>query len=50
MNLGVGAIAGVINVLMTTPLWMVSTQLAVQAKKQKKGVEPYKGMTDGLVA
>lgn len=48
-NLGVGAIAGVVNVLMTTPLWMVSTQLAVQAKKgTKAGVEPYRGMIDGL--
>ena len=25
MNLAVGAVAGVVNVLMTTPLWMVST-------------------------
>lgn len=50
MNLGVGAVAGVINVLATTPLWMVSTQLAVQAKRAPaKGVEPYKGMFDGLV-
>lgn len=48
-NLAVGAIAGVINVLTTTPLWMVSTQLAVQAKRgTKAGVEPYKGMLDGL--
>jgi len=49
MNLGVGAVAGVVNVLMTTPLWMVSTQLAVQAKRgAAKGVEPYTGMFDGL--
>lgn len=31
-NLAVGAVAGVVNVLATTPLWMVSTQLAVQVK------------------
>jgi hypothetical protein len=29
-NLAVGAVAGVVNVLTTTPLWMISTQLAVQ--------------------
>jgi hypothetical protein len=33
MNLAVGAVAGVVNVLMTTPLWMMCTQLAVQRKK-----------------
>jgi len=56
-NLAVGAVAGVVNVLLTTPLWMVSTQLAVQAKsgeegKKSKGgpvVKPYDGMWDGLV-
>lgn len=48
MNLAVGSVAGVVNVLLTTPLWMVCTQLAVQAKHKKAGVEPYKGMWDGL--
>jgi adenine nucleotide transporter 17 len=48
MNLAVGAIAGVVNVLTTTPLWMVSTQLAVQSRGVKAGVVPYKGMIDGL--
>jgi len=51
-NLAVGAVAGVINVLFTTPLWMVSTQLAVQAKndgKSSAGVKPYDGVWDGLV-
>lgn len=48
-NLGVGAIAGVVNVLLTTPLWMVSTQMAVQAKsKNLKGVVRYKGVFDAL--
>jgi adenine nucleotide transporter 17 len=49
-NLAVGAGAGVINVLLTTPLWMVSTQLAVQAKNDKaSSSRPYTGMMDGLV-
>jgi len=51
-NLAVGAVAGVINVLCTSPLWMVSTQLAVQAKGGEKspgGVKPYEGIWDGLV-
>ena len=48
-NLTVGAVAGVINVLLTTPLWAVSTRLAVQAKKGlRKGSKPYLGMIDGL--
>ena len=50
MNLSVGAVAGVINVLATTPLWMVSTQLAVQAKKKAgpRSSKPYLGVIDGL--
>jgi hypothetical protein len=49
-NLMVGAVAGVINVMMTTPLWGVMTVLTVQRKRgTKDGVEPYKGMLDGLV-
>jgi len=47
-NLVVGAAAGVINVLATTPLWMVSTQLMSQSKRKVVGVTPYKGMFDGL--
>lgn len=47
MNLAVGAAAGVINVLLTTPLWMVCTQLAIQRKRP--GTKPYKGMLDGLI-
>lgn len=47
VNLGVGTFAGVVNVLMTTPLWMISTQLNVQNKQ--KGQKPYTGMIDGLV-
>jgi adenine nucleotide transporter 17 len=49
VNLAVGAVAGVVNVLMTTPLWMMSTQLAMQSKqKLKAGMVPYKGIWDGL--
>jgi len=51
-NLAVGAVAGIINVLITSPLWMVSTQLAVQGKSGEKspgGVKPYEGIWDGLV-
>ena len=32
-NLAIGSVAGVINVLATTPLWVVGTRLAVQSKK-----------------
>ena len=49
LNLSVGAVAGVVNVLLTTPLWMVCRQLAVQSRKGvKEGVTPYAGMIDGL--
>ena len=49
LNLAIGAVAGCVNVVMTTPLWMVCTQLAVQAQHgTKDGMEPYKGMIDGL--
>lgn len=48
VNLAVGAVAGVVNVLMTTPLWMVSTKLATQ-KPNAGGEKPMKGMIDGLI-
>ena len=49
LNLSIGAVAGTINVLMTTPLWMMSTQLAVQRSRgTKDGVKPYAGMWEGL--
>jgi len=44
-NLLIGAAAAVINVLATTPLWMVTTQLTNAAKK---GLVEYKGVIDGL--
>lgn len=48
-NLGVGALAGVINVMMTTPLWMVSTKLATQKAEASGDYVPLKGMWDGLI-
>lgn len=49
-NLAVGAVAGVINVILTTPLWGVMTVLTTQRRRGiKQGVVPYKGMLDGLV-
>ena len=35
-NLAIGAVAGGVNVALTTPLWMVATQLALQAKGDGK--------------
>jgi len=49
-NLVVGAVAGVINVVITTPLWGIMTVLTVQGSKPPKdGMVPYKGMLDGLI-
>lgn len=49
-NLLIASLAGVINVLLTCPLWVANTRLKLQfkAKKDSKNV-PYKGMTDCLV-
>jgi adenine nucleotide transporter 17 len=49
VNLAVGAVAGVVNVMLTSPLWMISTQLAVQAKITSKDPNAYEGIWDGLV-
>jgi len=49
VNLTVGAVAGVVNVLLTSPLWMISTQLAVQAKNAVADPNAYQGIWDGLV-
>lgn len=46
MNLVIATVAGVINVLTTTPLWVVSTRLSIQKKDTSKG--SYSGMLDGL--
>lgn len=49
-NLGIASAAGVINVLMTTPLWVAGTRLTVQRKKKLGSNEkkPYKGVLDCL--
>jgi adenine nucleotide transporter 17 len=43
-NLVIAAIAGIINVYATCPLWVVATRLRVQ----KKGEEKYKGLLHGI--
>ena len=45
MNLVIASIAGVINVLLTTPLWVVGQRITVQKDKKKA----YAGVWDGLV-
>jgi len=48
-NLAIASAAGVINVLITTPLWVAGTRLSVQDKKSKDEVEkPYTGIVDCL--
>lgn len=51
-NLAIASIAGVINVLSTTPLWVVGTRLTVQQKKEASSAgsvaKPYKGIWDCL--
>lgn len=44
-NLVIAAIAGIINVYTTCPLWVVATRLRVQ----KKGDKKYTGLLDGIV-
>ena len=46
-NLLIATVAGVINVLATTPLWVVSTRLSVQ-RSGGGGGGGYRGMWDGL--
>jgi len=51
-NLFIASIAGVVNVLLTCPLWVANTRLKLQFKsngKKEDGKEPYKGMYDCLV-
>jgi len=51
-NLFIASIAGVINVLLTCPLWVANTRLKLQFKhtgKKEDGKEPYKGLYDCLV-
>ncbi|KAI1291891.1 Peroxisomal membrane protein PMP34 [Halotydeus destructor] len=54
-DLVLGAIAGAINVLLTTPVWVVNSRLKMQGAKLKQGDESirkypkYKGILDGLI-
>ncbi|XP_047112642.1 peroxisomal membrane protein PMP34-like [Schistocerca piceifrons] len=52
-DLLLGSVAGVVNVLLTTPLWVVNTRLKMKGVQPKKshesnGVE-YTGLIDGLM-
>lgn len=47
-NLIIASIAGVINVLCTTPLWVVSTRIAVQSRQKAGTGQNYAGLVDGL--
>jgi len=52
-NLFIASLAGVINVLLTCPLWVANTRLKLQFKgsgksRDNKEVKPYKGMYDCL--
>jgi len=48
-NLGVGAIAGVINVLVTCPLWVANTRLKLQQKGGKGEEAQYKSLPSAVV-
>lgn len=54
-DLILGAIAGVVNVLSTTPLWVVNMRIKMQGTKLNKGDEKlrkypkYEGVIDGLI-
>jgi len=47
-NLLIATLAGVVNVLVTCPLWVANTRLKLQSSKNQEGVKPYKGMADAL--
>jgi adenine nucleotide transporter 17 len=53
-DLGLGALAGAINVLITTPMWVVNTRMKMQGVKLRQGDESlkkyprYEGIFDGL--
>ena len=60
INLGFATVSGIVNVLITTPLWVVATRLAMNSKKnvstQKdapvqplKSIEPAKGKHDRVI-
>lgn len=51
-DLIIGIVAGVVNVLVTTPLWVVNTRLKLQgAKFRNEDIQPthYRGIVDALV-
>jgi len=51
-NLFIASLAGVINVLLTCPLWVANTRFKLQFKSKRdsnKESKPYKGMYDCLV-
>jgi len=55
-NLLIASLAGVINVLLTCPLWVANTRLKLQFKgagkhsnSKENRDKPYKGMVDCLV-
>eukprot|EP01127_Copromyxa_protea_P009431 TRINITY_DN2229_c0_g1_i1.p1 TRINITY_DN2229_c0_g1~~TRINITY_DN2229_c0_g1_i1.p1 ORF type:complete len:303 (+),score=73.72 TRINITY_DN2229_c0_g1_i1:39-947(+) len=47
-NLLIATLAGVVNVLVTCPLWVANTRLKLQSNKKQSDVKPYKGMWDAL--
>jgi len=47
-NLIIASLAGVINVLATTPLWVAGTRLSTQSKKSSDNRKPYAGVADCL--
>eukprot|EP00501_MAST-03F_sp_TOSAG23-6_P000976 GSMAST32.ASY1.ANO1.1012.1 assembled CDS len=57
INMGVATIAGSVNVLATTPLWVVNTRMKLTGKEMKKktlqpkknNIKKYKNLLDGLV-
>jgi len=47
-NLFIATLAGVVNVLITCPLWVANTRLKLQSSKPKEGAKPFLGMWDAL--
>jgi len=48
-NLLIATLAGVVNVLITCPLWVANTRLKLQSNKKQSDSKPYTGMQDALV-
>lgn len=47
-NLAIATLAGVVNVLVTCPLWVANTRLKLQSSKPEDGGKHYTGMWDAL--